>query len=209
MHHIQLPAPLYLHRGMKWSVMLNRTLSTSAVTRSSSRLSHGFPSHAFRSPIRIISKPFGAALSAYSTQYTADTSFGGTYTPTTYHRLSPDVRRKLTTLDLNMAVPSTCRPFAALQTTATPPRCQLSASVTQTSYPSPFRLCKTFIILVSCRNPTYTLPCCSSWSAISGRPTLPVRMFSNVILIPQPVYIPFQTRLSVVHTYLLPLSFAL
>ena len=134
----------------------------------------------------------------------AATSFFGTYAPTSYHHLAPNVSRKLTTLGQNLAVPSTCNPFAALHTTTTSPQCQLSASVSQTSYPVLCRVCIPCSRLVSCRNPKSTFPCCSARSAVSIPHTCPIRMFSDDSLIPCAVPIPFQNFLVVVRKHMTP-----
>ena len=158
MYHVQPPAPQYHRLGNKWYVVLTRPRSTSAISKSSSRLPRGSPRCAFRSPIRIISNPLGSAHSACSARCTTGMLFGGTYAPTMYHRLAPDVSRKLSTLRTYLTMLSTCHTFVNLQTTATPPQCLLSASVTQTSYPELFRLCMPFVSLVSCRNHPSTFP---------------------------------------------------
>ena len=121
MLHIQLPTPRYRCLGRKWSVMLTRPWSTSAVARSYSRSSHGLYNRTFNSPIRIKSNPVGDAFSPCSMQCKLGLSFGGMYSSTAYHRLDPNVSRKHTTLGPKLYVFSTCHPFSALQNTTTPP----------------------------------------------------------------------------------------
>ena len=103
MIHGQPPAPRYYLLGSRWYVTLTRPRSASAVARSSSRLSHGYPNRTFRPPISINSNPLGGSLSACSMQCMLGLPFGGTYASTTYQRLVPDVSRKVTTLEPKLA----------------------------------------------------------------------------------------------------------
>ena len=84
--------------------------------------------------------------------------FGGTYAHMKYHCHTLDGSKKITTLNQNLAMFFTCYPFAALQTTATPPQCQLSASVAHRLYLVPCQVCIPCVNFVSCRNPTSTFP---------------------------------------------------
>ena len=167
--------------------MLTRPWSSSSVARSSSRLSRGSPNRAFKSPIRIKSNPVCAVRSASYTQCKLGLSFCGTYAPTTYYYLAPDVSRNLTVLGRKLAVFSTFHFFAAHQTTATPSQFQLSASVPQTSYPVPCWVWIPYVKFVSCRNPTSTFPWGSAQSAVSSPPALPVWIFNDFSLILPPV----------------------
>ena len=104
----------YCRLGRKWSVMLTRPRSASAIARSFSCFLSGSSNRSFKSAIRINSNPLCVACSACSMRCTIDLSFGGTYAPTTYQHLTPDVSRKLITLGPNLDVFSSYHPFSAL-----------------------------------------------------------------------------------------------
>ena len=104
---------------------------------SSSLSSRGYFGLTLISLNRITYIPFCATSNTWFMRWTNGTSCGGTYALTTYHFRNPGVSKKFATFGTKLTMPSTCHHVYSLQTTYSPPRCLLSASVAQTDYPSP------------------------------------------------------------------------
>ena len=99
------------------------------IASSSLHLSRGSLNLAFKFPIKMIATSYGTATNSCSMQCNLGTSFGITYAPKTYHLRAPDVTSKLATFGPKFTVLSNCHHASYCHTTANPPLCLLSNSV--------------------------------------------------------------------------------